>query len=290
MFRVFFILLLTLFTCQATAVSYEREFKQIETRYNRMVPHIIKLSDQFGISAELITTTIYKESTFRPQVKHRKSSATGLMQLMPRTARSMITKYGKELGIKHGANLYDPVVSMKLGVAYLHDVRTVVESRIKRKASDAEIYLAYKYSPERAVIMIRHRGNHRMVDFYPAAAAGNPKDYFHNGRALTVTQTKTKIASGFRKAKQYYGPKIAKDVAMYRAKEAATKALAIERHIFREVLRTYERMRTETPPAWLAMGTSLKGVPQRVITDATIRPYEELNGLTSGRTYKGVPI
>lgn len=77
---------------------------------------------------------------------------------------------------------------------------------------------------------------------------------------------------------------------MYRAKEAATKAMAIERHIFREVLRTYERMRTETPPAWLAMGTSLKGVPQRVITDATIRPYEELNGLTSGRTYKGIPI
>jgi Transglycosylase SLT domain len=290
MFRVFFILLLTLFTCQATAVSYEREFKQIETRYNRMVPHIIKLSDQFGISAELITTTIYKESTFRPQAKHRKSSAAGLMQLMPSTARSMITKYGKELGVKHGANLYDPVVSMKLGVAYLHDVRTVVEGRIKRKASDAEIYLAYKYSPERAVKMIRHRGNHRMVDFYPAAAAGNPKDYFHNGRALTITQTKAKIASGFRTAKKYYGPKIAKDVAVYRAKEAATKAMAIERHIFREVLRTYERMRTETPPAWLAMGTSLKGVPQRVITDATIRPYEELNGLTSGRTYKGIPI
>lgn len=290
MFRVILALLLTFFTLQVTAANYEREFKDIEKRYQRMVPHIIKLSDHFGVSAELITTTIYKESTFRPHVKHRKSSATGLMQLMPRTARAMITKYGKELGVKRGANLYDPEVSIKLGVAYLHDVRTVVESRIKRKASDAEIYLAYKYSPERAVKMIRHRGNHRMIDFYPAAAAGNPKDYFHQGRALTIGQAKAKITSGFRNAKQYYGPKIAKDVAMFRAKEAANRALAIERHIFREVLRTYERMRTETPPAWLAMGTSLKGVPQRVITDATIRPYEELNGLTSGRTYKGIPI
>lgn len=290
MFRVILALLLTFFTYTVAAANYEREFKDIEQRYQRMVPHIVKLSDQFGLSAELIATTIYKESSFRPHAKHRKSTATGLMQLTKPTARSMIAKYGKQLGIKRGANLYDPVVNVKLGTAYLHDVREVVESRINRKATDAEIYLAFKYSPERAVKMIRHRGSHRMIDFYPGAAAGNPKDYFHKGRALTVSQTKAKITSGFRTAKQYYGPKIAKDVAMYRAKEAATKALAIERRIFREVLRTYERMRTETPPAWLAMGTSLKGVPQRVITDATIRPYEELNGLTSGRTYKGIPI
>jgi len=97
MFRVFFILLLTLFTCQATAVSYEREFKQIESRYTRMVPHIIKLSDQFGISAELITATIYKESTFKSNAANPKSSARGLMQLTRPTAKAMIKKYGKQL-------------------------------------------------------------------------------------------------------------------------------------------------------------------------------------------------
>lgn len=289
MFRVFFILLLTLFTCQATAVSYEREFKQIESRYTRMVPHIIKLSDQFGISAELITATIYKESTFKTTAANPKSTARGLMQLTRPTAKAMISKYGRQLGIQHGANLYDPHVNIKLGVAYLHDVREVVERKIKRTATDAEIYLAYKYSPDRAVRMIRARGNTRMIDFYGAAATGNPKDYFHNGRALTVAESKRNITGGFKRAKAFYGPKITKDIALHRAKEAFLAAQSLERHIFKEVLRTYKELNREEP-RWLAQATSLNAVYQRIDNDATYRPYADIDTMTTGRTYKGIPL
>lgn len=289
MFRVFFILLLTLFTCQATSVSYEREFKQIESRYTRMVPHIIKLSDQFGISAELITATIYKESTFKSNAANPKSSARGLMQLTRPTAKAMIKKYGKQLGIRHGANLYDPHVNMKLGVAYLHDVREVVERKIKREATDAEIYLAYKYSPERAVKMIRSRGNVRMVDFYGSAASGNPKDYFHKGRALTVAESKRKVTSGFKQAKAFYGPKIARDVALHRAKEALVASQNLEKHIFKEVLRTYQKI-NRGEPQWLAKNTKLNQVHHRSYNDATYQAYADVNTMTSGRTYKGIPL
>lgn len=289
MFRVFFILLLTLFTCHVSAVSYEREFKQIESRYTRMVPHIVKLSDQFGISAELITTTIYKESTFKANAANPGSTARGLMQLTRPTAKAMIRKYGKQLGIKHGANLYDPHVNMKLGVAYLHDVREVVERKIKRKASDAEIYLAYKYSPDRAIKMITSRGNKRMIDFYGAAVTGNPKDYYAKGKPLTVAQTKRNIASSFRQVKAFYGPKIKRDVAKIRAEEAFLTAQNIERRIFQEVLRTYKRLNA-ADPAWLAMNTSLTEVHAQIATDATFRPYVEPDTKTSGRTYKGIPL
>lgn len=290
MFRVFFILLLTLFTCQAAAVSYEREFKQIESRYNRMVPHIIKLSDQFGISAELITATIYKESTFKPTAANPKSTARGLMQLTRPTAKAMISKYGKQLGIRHGANLYDPHVNMKLGVAYLHDVREVVERKINRKATDAEIYLAFKYSPERAAKMIRARGNTRMVDFYGAAATGNPKDYFHKGRALTVAESKRNITGGFKRAKAFYGPKIAKDVAMHRAKEAMLTAKNLERRVFQQVLRGYKKLNPPVEPQWMASTAKLNPVHRHIETDATYQAYADVNTMTSGRTYKGIPL
>ena len=283
-------LLLILCTFQVAAVNYENEFQQIEARYQRVVPHINKLSTQFDISPELITTVIYKESTFKPAAKNPKSTATGLLQIIRPTAKSMIAKYGKTLGVRPGANLRDPIVNLKIGVAYLHDVRGVMTTRLKRVPTDAEIYLGFKYSPERATRMIQHRGGTKMVDFYSAAAAGNPKDYYRKGKSVTVRETRTNITRSFKHAKAYYGPKIAEDVAKIRLAEQRELVRLAAMKLFNEAKAFYAEAAMVQQPIRLAQHALTYATPRDVFTGASVKAYDGVLAMTSGRTYKGIPL
>ncbi|MHC4222344.1 MAG: MltF family protein, partial [Planctomycetota bacterium] len=70
-----------------------------------------KYADQYGFDWRLITAQMFQESGFNPKAKSF-SGARGLMQLMPRTARS--------LGIK---NLDEPVDSIQAGIKYMDWLR-----------------------------------------------------------------------------------------------------------------------------------------------------------------------
>ncbi|MBI2823048.1 MAG: transglycosylase SLT domain-containing protein [Acidobacteria bacterium] len=66
---------------------------------------------------ELVASLILRESRFQPDAKSP-AGARGLMQLMPSTAEAMV----RELGLPSPSpeDLYDPVLSVRLGTAYLH--------------------------------------------------------------------------------------------------------------------------------------------------------------------------
>jgi len=81
-----------------------------------------KYADHYGFDWRLITAQMFQESGFNPKAKSF-SGARGLMQLMPRTARS--------LGIK---NLDEPVDSIQAGIKYMDWLR----DRFKKELPIAE--------------------------------------------------------------------------------------------------------------------------------------------------------
>lgn len=75
--------------------------------YDRLIRKMARL---YNIDAALIKAVMHAESAFNPHATSHKG-ATGLMQLMPSTAR------------QYGVNdLYDPVQNVQAGVRYLSDL------------------------------------------------------------------------------------------------------------------------------------------------------------------------
>jgi membrane-bound lytic murein transglycosylase F len=75
-----------------------------------------KYSNRYGFDWRLVTAQMYQESRFDPQAKSH-IGARGLMQLMPRTAKSM--------GVK---NVSDPASSIQGGIKYMDWLRDRFDS------------------------------------------------------------------------------------------------------------------------------------------------------------------
>ncbi|HHJ0714568.1 TPA: transglycosylase SLT domain-containing protein, partial [Escherichia coli] len=93
MFRIFFLLLVTLFAFNAYAsksapsTKHHREFEMIQDRFERVKPLIVEISRKQGVDPKLMTTLIYRESRFNPKAYNRTSKAHSLVQMLPSTKR-----------------------------------------------------------------------------------------------------------------------------------------------------------------------------------------------------------
>jgi RHS repeat-associated protein len=71
---------------------------------------LVEANNNSGLSDELVTCLIYRESTFNPNAQNPKSSARGLMQ--------MTKAASKDVGANH-SDLYNPEKNIKAGTSYL---------------------------------------------------------------------------------------------------------------------------------------------------------------------------
>ncbi len=78
--------------------------------------HVSKKAGRFGLDPYLVLAVIREESRFNPRARSR-SSARGLMQIMPRTGRGI----AKDLDISRyrTSKLYDPGLNIEMGVYFL---------------------------------------------------------------------------------------------------------------------------------------------------------------------------
>ena len=118
-------------------------------------------SRSHGIEPALVQAVITAESGFNPNALSRKG-ASGLMQLMPDTAR----RYGVQ-------NIFDPVENVHGGVRYLRDLLAMFNG-------DMKLALAGYNAGENAVIRAGHK-----VPPYPETQNYVPKviDIYHKFRA-----------------------------------------------------------------------------------------------------------
>ncbi|HIB0936377.1 TPA: transglycosylase SLT domain-containing protein [Escherichia coli] len=151
------------------------------THWDRHKQTVVKAAKKVGVSPKLATAIASRESNGKANAKNQYSSASGLMQVTRPTGRTMLRKYGKELGLPSNADIMNPKVNALLGTVYLREVRQEMNQRLGRPARDHEVYLAYHFSPSKAERIIKARPSKRMVDIYPAAARGNKAWYYHKG-------------------------------------------------------------------------------------------------------------
>lgn len=81
--------------------------------------HVInKECNKYDIDPFLVLAVIKVESEFKREAVSNKG-AVGLMQLMPSTAKYIAKKYKIPFKYKGPKSLYEPVINIKLGIAYL---------------------------------------------------------------------------------------------------------------------------------------------------------------------------
>lgn len=174
--------------------------------WNEVKDDIVSASQLTDFDVTELTSVAYVESSFRATVKSKGSSAQGLMQITGPTAAYLIERYGADFGIDENANLLDPRVSAILGSFYLMEIRDIMENRLKRKVTTTEMYLGYKFSPYRAVRMLRQRSTTLLVDFYPEAAERNQSVYYkQDGEPRTVREVYSMFDKRIKGALKKYG-------------------------------------------------------------------------------------
>lgn len=162
MLRSILLILAALLTFNAHASKsakndYRKEFDKIEHRFVKVKPMIETISLQQGVHPGLMTTLIYKESRFNPKAKNAHSSAHSLVQMTMPTKRSMLRLYGKQLGLPKNADLNKPRNAILLATAYLNHIEDELTRRLKRKPTNAEIYLGYRFGEQTAYTMIKKK-------------------------------------------------------------------------------------------------------------------------------------
>jgi len=101
----------------------EARIQQPLELYQLMYPRaygywVRKYSRTFSVDEHLVWAVMRQESTFEPHIISS-AGATGLMQLMPYTARSVASRLNLQYEID---SLYSPGYNIQLGVAYLQEV------------------------------------------------------------------------------------------------------------------------------------------------------------------------
>lgn len=83
------------------------------------------------------------ESGLKPDVKNKRSSATGLYQFTKGTWNEVVTKYGPQYGIPEGASAKDPVANAILGAAYLNENSTNFKDTFGKDPDITDLYMGH---------------------------------------------------------------------------------------------------------------------------------------------------
>ncbi|HVN67708.1 MAG TPA: tetratricopeptide repeat protein [Candidatus Sulfotelmatobacter sp.] len=118
---------------------------------------VVSQANSYGVDPYLVLAVIREESRFNPRATSR-SGARGLMQIMPRTGRSIAKQL--ELPRYRTSKLFKPDVNVNMGVYYLADL-------VKRFSNNAYLALAgYNGGPNRVNNYVKtwYNGNYQAVD------------------------------------------------------------------------------------------------------------------------------
>jgi soluble lytic murein transglycosylase len=130
----------------------------------RVLAAIVREARRNGLDPLMVAAVIEIESRFDP-VAVSQAGAYGLMQLMPPTARSLTP--GTRLTAAH---LFDPVLNIELGTAYLSQLLRRFDGDLPRAL------IAYNAGPSVARSLVRGSASQRRLQAYPRAVLDAYRD------------------------------------------------------------------------------------------------------------------
>lgn len=156
--------------------------------------------------AEELAAVAFVESSFRARAKVKGGSAKGITQITSPTWNYLLEKYGPDYHLRSDVSPYDPRANAIMGAMYLTEIKDIMSHRLKREVTLLETYLGYKFSPYRAVRMLRAKESTSLLTFYPAAADRNQAVYYHkDGRLKTIGDVKAMFKKRLGFATKNYG-------------------------------------------------------------------------------------
>ncbi|MGE4281872.1 MAG: transglycosylase SLT domain-containing protein [Magnetospirillum sp.] len=222
-----------------------------ESRHQRVARHIREAAEATGVPFDYLLAQANTESRLDPDAASRRSSAMGLYQFTASTWLDMIKKHGAEHGLGNYADAIsegkdgrlsvsnkdlkkeildlrrDPRISALMAGEYASDNRKVLESKLGRKASAHDLYLAHYLGAGGALKVLNERGSTEQsaADILPEAAKANPEEFHHDdgeGEAKSVDALYASVQARFRRsmakaaavAKELNRPKV--DLAEFR--------------------------------------------------------------------------
>lgn len=177
-----------------------------------------RASASTGAGFDFLMKMAARESGFDPNAQAKTSSAAGLFQFIEQTWLSTVKKYGGEHGLGAAANaitqnaygryeVADPSAREKiLNLRFNADAasamagelanenKTMLESRLGRAASSADLYTAHFLGPSGAVKLLSAASNVKAADLLPQAAAANRHVFYDGARAKSVGEVVSSIA------------------------------------------------------------------------------------------------
>lgn len=158
-----------------------------------------------GADFSYLVRTAQRESNFNPSAKAPTSSATGLFQFTNDTWLSVLDRYGPKHGVKteglSRAELLelreDADLSAKMAGELTGENAKILERRLGRPATSAELYAAHFMGPADAVRLVEAaRANNAApaAVAFPRAATANPGIFYDkDGASLTSAELYTKL-------------------------------------------------------------------------------------------------
>lgn len=176
-----------------------------------------------GTDFDYLLNTAIRESGLKSDAKSKTSSATGLFQFIEQTWLGMVKSSGAQAGLGHLATKIqqtsdgrhkvtdpkaraeilalrkDPQTSAVMAGVYTQDAARNLESRLGRRVTNGELYIAHFLGAGGAGDLIEAAQNHPQrpaaVMFPMAAAANEPIFYGKSGKALSVAAVYGKLVA-----------------------------------------------------------------------------------------------
>jgi len=158
-----------------------------------------------GADFGYLVRTAQRESNFDPSAKAPTSSATGLFQFTNETWLNVLDRYGAQHNVatdgQSRADLLalrnDPDLSARMAGELARENSKILEKKLGRPATSAELYVAHFMGPQEAAHLIRaarHDAKGSAAEMFPKAALANSSVFSgKDGENLTASQLYTKL-------------------------------------------------------------------------------------------------
>lgn len=166
-----------------------------------VVNAIKKASASTGVDFAYLMEKASAESSFRPDIKAKTSSATGLFQFIEKTWIAMVRDHGGDHGLEKYADKIsadgkvtdaktrkeilelrkDPETAAVMAAEYAADNKAYLESRVKGDVGPVELYLAHFMGPGGAAGFLSAMKNSPLdtaADIFPTAARTNRNVFY----------------------------------------------------------------------------------------------------------------
>lgn len=177
-----------------------------------------RASASTGAGFEFLMKMAARESGFDPSAQAKTSSAAGLFQFIEQTWFATVKKYGGEHGLGAAANAitqnangryevadkgardailnlrFDPETASAMAGELANENRSMLEGRLGRAASSADLYTAHFLGPSGAVKLLSAASSVSAAELLPQAAAANRNVFYDGARAKTVGEVVASIA------------------------------------------------------------------------------------------------